>query len=269
MLNKKIKILFLADIIGKIGRKAVTKELPKLKRKYKPDVVIANAENLAHGIGFTEKTIKEMVEAGVDVFTSGNHAWDRPKSSDLLKDRSYAIIRPDNYPKKKAGLGVYEFKISQNKIIVVNLLGKVFIPDSTHSPFKAMEKILEEYKDEIVIVDFHGEATSEKNAFGLYFDGRVSAVIGTHTHVPTADGRIFDKGTAYVTDAGMIGYYDSVIGADKKIIFNLFLGTGTTSKKHDLPDHGDCQFNAIYLEIDPKTRRAEKIKRVDNIIKIN
>lgn len=263
-----IKIIFLPDIIGKIGRRAVTKNLPKLINKYQPDLIIANAENLAHGIGFTEKTLLEMTEAGIGVFTSGNHVWKKAGADEILNSANSPIIRPANYSKKRAGMGWKEIEIGQNKIIVVNLLGKVYIDEDVACPFKTMEKIIQNNKKAIFIVDFHAEATSEKTAFANYFDGKISAVIGTHTHVPTCDQRILSEGTAFVTDAGMIGYYDSIIGAEKKQVFNLFLGTGTSGKKHDLPDKGTCQFNGIYLEINNKTGQATKIERLDQLIKV-
>lgn len=263
-----IKIIFLADIVGKVGRRALTQYLPKLKNKYKPDLVIANAENIAHGIGFTQKTLNEAVEAGVDFFTSGNHAWGKAGSDEILNKKPPLVIRPGNYKGKKSGVGYQEIEIGSNKLIVVNLLGRVFIPDKLNSPFKALEKIIKKHKNHVILVDFHAEATSEKNALAQYFDGKVSAVLGTHTHVPTSDNKILSSGTGYVTDIGMIGYYDSIIGSNKGQIFNLFLEKGQSSKKHDMPDHGDCQFNAIYLEIDPKTRKTIKIKRLDKIIKV-
>ncbi|OGY43469.1 MAG: metallophosphoesterase [Candidatus Buchananbacteria bacterium RIFCSPHIGHO2_02_FULL_40_13] len=273
-----LKIIFLADIVGKIGRRATVQYLPKLKKKYKPDLVFANAENIAHGIGFTEKTLNEVIEAGVDFFTSGNHAWSKAGSDKILNNRPPLVIRPANYQGKKSGVGFLEIKpaagsplakkIGQNKIIVVNLLGRVFIPDKLNNPFKVLAKIIKKYKDQIIIVDFHAEATSEKNALAQYFDGQVAAILGTHTHVPTSDSKLLAKGTGFITDIGMIGYYDSVIGASKNQIFNLFLDRGQSSKKHDLPDYGYCQFNAVYLEIDPKTQKTVKIKRLDKIIKV-
>lgn len=263
-----LKIIFLPDIIGKIGRAAVKKQLPLLIKKYRPHLVIANAENLAHGIGFTEKTLAEMTAVGVGVFTSGNHAWKKADADKILNDPNTPIIRPANYPGKKSGAGWKAIKIGQNKIMVVNLLGRVYIKEEVNCPFKTLEKIIKKNPGAIFIVDFHGEATSEKNALAQYFDGRVATVIGTHTHVPTCDERVLEKGTGFVTDGGMIGYYDSVIGADKYQVFNLFLETGKSSKKHDLPEKGLCQFNAIYLEIDEKTKKTKMIKRLDRVIKI-
>ncbi|MFA5048082.1 MAG: TIGR00282 family metallophosphoesterase [Patescibacteria group bacterium] len=263
-----IKIIFIADIVGKIGRKAVAEYLPKLKKQYQPDLVIANAENLAHGIGFTRKTLDEMREVGVDFFTSGNHAWKKAGSDEVLDDKNFPIIRPDNYADKRSGVGYRAIKIGVNKLIVVNLLGQVFITDDLLSPFQSMEKVLKKEKEAIFIVDFHGEATSEKIAFAQYFNGKIAAVIGTHTHVLTADARILSSGTGFITDAGMVGYYDSIIGADKGQIFNLFLSSGKSSKKHDLPEVGECLFNGVYLEVDEKSAQTVKIKAINKVINI-
>ncbi len=267
-----LKVIFIGDIIGKIGRKAVIQHLNSLKKKYLPDLVLANGENIAHGIGFTHHTLAEVREAGVDLFTSGNHAWSKGSADAILDDPDPMIIRPANYPKKKSGLGLKTLsvkKISQNKILVVNLLGKVFIDEPVTCPFKSLERIAQEYQDYIIVVDFHAEATSEKLAMGHFAAGKVAAVLGTHTHVPTCDARILDRGTGYVSDIGMVGYYDSVIGADKRQVINMFLKEGTSSKKHDLPETGECQFNAVYLEIDVKTKQTKKIIRVDDIVKVN
>lgn len=263
-----VKVIFIGDVVGKIGRRALTKYLPKLKTKYKPDLVIANAENIAHGIGFTVKTLAEAIEAGVDVFTSGNHTWGKAGVDKILNKKPPIIIRPANHIGRKSGVGKVEINIGQNKLIVINLLGKVFIDENLHSPFKTLEKLLKKHQNDMVLVDFHAEATSEKNALGQYFDGQVSAVLGTHTHVPTADHKILTSGTGYITDVGMVGYYNSVIGSRKDQIFDLFLEKSRGSKKHDVPDTGQCQFNAIYLEIDPKTNKTTKIKRLDKIINI-
>ncbi len=263
-----MKIIFLSDIVGKIGRQAVIKQLPKLKKEFQADLVIANVENLAHGMGFTHKTLAEIFSAGVDICTSGNHAWEKGGTDDILDDPETKVIRPANYSSKKSGSGWQEITVGQNKLIVVNLLGKVFIDEEVACPFKTLEKILAKFKDLPVVVDFHAEATSEKAALANYFDGRISAVIGTHTHVQTSDERILEEGTGFITDAGMIGYYDSVIGARKDQVFNLFLNKGISSKKHDLPDSGKALFNGVYLEINPKTKKTVKIERINKIIEI-
>ncbi|MFA5124894.1 MAG: TIGR00282 family metallophosphoesterase [Patescibacteria group bacterium] len=269
-----IKILFIADIVGKIGRNAVKQELPRLRKKYKPDLVIANAENLAHGIGATQKTIDEMKEVGIDAFTSGNHIWEKAGSDIMLDDEHNKLIRPANYPTKKSGRGQLIINIGENKLIVVNLMGRVFFDcgdrerDALHDPFKTLDKIISEDRRALYLVDFHAEATSEKIALANYFDGRVTAVFGTHTHVQTADERILSKGTAYISDAGMVGYADSVIGADKQQIYNLFLKIGQTSKKHDVPSRGQAVLNGIYLELDEKSRRAGKIERINKTVEV-
>ena len=269
-----IKILFIADIVGKIGRNAIKQELPRLKKKYKPDIVIANAENLAHGIGATQKTIDEMKTAGIDMFTSGNHIWEKAGSEAMLEDEHNNLIRPANYPSKMPGRGQWEIKLGENKLIVVNLMGRVFYDygerkrEVLHDPFKTLEKIIATDRRVIYLVDFHAEATSEKVALANYFDGRVAAVIGTHTHVQTADERILAKGTAFISDGGMVGYADSVIGADKQQIYNLFLKIGQTSKKHDVPAVGEAVLNAIYLELDAKTGQAKKIERINELIEV-
>lgn len=263
-----IKILFIADIVGKIGRNAVALYLPNLKKKYHPDLVIANAENLAHGIGFTQKTLNEMREVGVNGFTSGNHAWEKASSDEVLNNLNNQIIRPANYPSLKSGRGWMEFKIAEHRLIVVNLLGRVFIDEKTHNPFATLDKIIAKDRKVLYLVDFHAEATSEKVALAHYFDGRVVAVIGTHTHVQTADEQILENGTGFISDAGMVGYKNSVIGSDRQQVLNMFLGTGKSSKKHDLPAHGEAIFNAIYLEIDPRQGKAIKIERINKIVEV-
>lgn len=263
-----IKIIFISDIVGKIGRNAVAQQLPALRRHYHPDLVIANAENLAHGIGFTGKTLQEMTDAGVDFFTSGNHAWKKNGADEVLSAPNPIIIRPANYSSRKSGVGYRELKIGQISLFVVNLLGEVFIDEKVANPFRTMENLLKISQKNLVLVDFHAEATSEKTAFANFFDGKIAAVIGTHTHVQTADERILDKGTGFITDAGMVGYYDSIIGANKEQIYNLFLDRGKSSKKHDLPNSGLCGLNAVYLELDEKERVTRKIERINKVVKV-
>ncbi|MFC1598548.1 YmdB family metallophosphoesterase [Patescibacteria group bacterium] len=214
-----IKILFLADIFGQLGRQGVIKILPELKKQYQPALTIANVENLAHGRGVTKTTISEMQEAGIDFFTSGNHIWDKKDGITILEQKDSPLIRPANYIEGTAGQGEKVLNIGENLILVINLIGKVFISDDYNCPFKQADKILKKYAKENlagIIIDFHAEATSEKVALGHHLDGRVSAVLGTHTHIQTADDQILEKGTAYITDSGMIGPQDSVIGLDKK-----------------------------------------------------
>jgi hypothetical protein len=269
-----LKILFIPDIVGKVGRNAVTQYLPHLKKKYHPDIIIANVENLAHGIGATQKTLNEMKEMGIDIFTSGNHIWEKGGSDGMLNDPTNHLVRPANFTSKKAGVGHLVFQLGEIKLNVVNLMGKVYWgwgddkKEILHDPFKTLDKIVEQDRQGIYFVDFHADATSEKSALANYFDGRVAAVCGTHTHVQTADERILDQGTAFITDAGSVQYYDSIIGADKQQIYHLFMKTGQSSKKHDLPSTGAALFNGVYLEIDIKSRKAKKIERINEVVNV-
>ncbi len=269
-----VKILFIADIVGKIGRNALKQELPRLKKAYQPDLTIANVENLAHGIGATQKTLDEMKAIGIDLFTSGNHIWEKGGSDEMLDNPDNKIVRPANFPTKKSGVGSVEIKIGEIKLNVVNLMGKVYYgwekdkKEILHDPFKTLDKIISKDRQALYLVDFHADATSEKSALANYFDGRVVAVLGTHTHVQTADERILPLGAGFISDAGMVGYYDSIIGADKQQIYNLFSQIGQSSKKHDLPSTGWSIINAVYLEIDDVSRRTTKIERINEIINV-
>lgn len=266
---KPLSILFFGDIVGKPARKAVAALMPEIKKEYKPDLTIANVENLAHGIGVTSKTLTEMREVGIDFFTSGNHVWGKPEIYDILKDPDFPMIRPDNYGSDSPGTGHKTVMVGQNQVLVINLHGQVFIEEELSNPFHALDAILQQYKKNelaAIIVDFHAEATSEKVAFGWYADGRVSAVLGTHTHIPTADDTILPQGTGYITDVGMAGRVESVIGIDKDIIVDKF--TEKDSRAHDISDHGDCVVNAVALTIDTTTKKTTAIKRIQKYITI-
>jgi len=260
-----MKIIFLGDIVGKPGRKTVKEFLPKVKEKYKPDLIIANAENISHGNGFSPDSIKEMMEAGIDFFTTGDHAWDNKQGVLKLNDEKFPVIRPANYPPKNVpGRGYAIIKDKHgNKVLVINLMGRVFIKKDFDCPFRKLDEILEETKKEkfsAILVDIHAEATSEKYAMGFYADGRVSAVVGTHTHVPTRDLRILENGTAYVSDLGMTGSLDSVIGVKKEIIIHSFLTQ--LPVKHEVEEEGTMVFNAVFIELDEKTRKALNVEYV-------
>lgn len=264
-----MRILFIADIVGKIGRRAIQKLLPELKTELKPDFVIANAENIAHGTGVTQSTLTELIEAGVDFFTSGNHILSKPEALEILSDPDSVLIRPANYPSTMAGVGFKIVEVKGNSVLIINLLGQVFMREGPGSPFKKLDEILATLKDQplaAIIVDFHAEATSEKVAFGWYADGRVSAVLGTHTHVPTADPKILPQGTAYITDVGMVGATESVIGDDKELIIESFVKQ--TPHKIEIPKSGEVELGAVLVEIDPKTKKAIKIDRLDRKIEV-
>jgi len=264
-----MRILFFGDIIGKIGRQAIKKTLPKLKKEYQPDIIIANAENLAHGIGVTKKILDEMVEAGIDFFTSGNHVFKKPEAEELLTAKDSVLLRPANYLSPMPGEGFKVIEVGSKSILVINLLGRVFMKEDFACPFKKIDEILAQVDQKNlagIIIDFHAEATSEKVAFGHYVDGRVTAVLGTHTHVPTADLKILPQGTAYISDVGMVGASDSVIGDKKEPIIDSFLTE--TNPKIEIPEEGEVEVDAVFLEISPKTKKVKNFERLDRKIKV-
>ncbi len=216
-----MNILFFGDIVGRPGRGAVRKHLAEIKKKYAIDAVIANGENLASGFGMTEDTYNEMRGVGIDLFTSGNHIWDRKEFAPLLEHPQTRVIRPANYPKGVLGRGFEVLSVGEKKLLVVNLSGRSFMREHYDSPFTTMETILalpEARAADAILVDHHAETTSEKNFIGYWLDGKVSAVVGTHTHVQTADERILPKGSAYITDVGMTGPLHSSIGMDLETV---------------------------------------------------
>jgi len=254
-----LRILVIGDIIGKPGREAVRELLPGLLHEYTLDLVVANGENTAGGLGLTPDTAQELFDSGVDVITSGNHIWHHKEILPYL-DGNLPILRPLNYPPAAPGHG-YLFR---DNVLVVNLIGRTFIGDFD-CPFRAMDKLLAEFNDKakVIIVDFHAEATSEKVAMGWYLDGRISALLGTHTHVGTIDSRIFSRGTAYVTDIGMVGPKDSVIGVDADSVLKRFL----TQIPRRLPvGKGRVSFDAIFVEVDEDTGKAIAIKRIGRLV---
>ena len=250
-----VLILAVGDIIGKPGRQAINKLLPDLRQQYGLDLVIANAENTAGGLGLTPTTAKELLNAGVDVLTSGNHIWAQKEIIPYLEGEM-PILRPLNYPPSVPGKGY----IVNSQAMVVNLIGRTFMGDFD-CPFRAMDKLLAELepKPPVIIVDFHAEATSEKMAMGRYLDGRVSAVLGTHTHVGTTDAQLFPQGTAYVTDIGMTGPIDSIIGDDIESVLQRFL---TAIPYHLSVGKGKVMLNAILVKIDDNSGRAISIDRI-------
>jgi metallophosphoesterase, MG_246/BB_0505 family len=253
-----LKILAIGDIIGKPGRQAVRQLLPGLYREHKIDLVIGNGENAAGGVGLTLSTARELFDSGIDVITTGNHVWAHKEIIPYL-DGELAIIRPLNYPPSVPGCGY----LYQNNVLVVNLIGRTFI-GNFDCPFRAMDQLLARLEGkQNIIVDFHAEATSEKVAMGRYLDGRVSAVLGTHTHVGTIDARILPQGTAYVTDIGMVGPLNSVIGDDVNSVLNRFL---TQIPGHLAVGKGAVSFDALLVEVNEETGRAVDIKRIQKTV---
>lgn len=264
-----IKVLMFGDVVGRVGRRAVALALPGLKKKYRPDLTLANAENLAHGVGVTPTTFEEIRQAGVDFCTSGNHVWDKPDVMAMFEDQTLPLLRPANYPPGNPGRGAALVPVAGGQLLVVNLMGRVFLQQNYDCPFRTLEAILEEYRDVPrlgTVVDFHAEATSEKVAFGLAFDGRVSAVLGTHTHVPTADAEVLPGGTAYLTDIGMVGAKGTVIGVDKRNVIRQFLLQRPTG--FEQPERGVCAVNAVCVTIDGATARATGIERADEQVEV-
>ncbi len=254
-----MKVLFIGDIVGKPARKLLNKALDPLKKELKADVVIANAENAAGGSSITPDTAKEVFRSGIDILTSGDHIYRKKEAQKVLED--LPVIRPLNYGDLAAGSGYLVKEVNGVKIAVVNLLGRVFM-QPVDCPFKAIRDILPKLKKEagIIIVDMHAEATSEKLAMGHYLSGKVSAVIGTHTHIPTADKRIIKDFTAYITDVGMTGSSDSILGRQKEPIIEKFITNMPV--RFDLAKEG-LRIQGVVLDIEEKEGKALSIERVD------
>lgn len=265
-MSSPFKILFFGDIVGSIGRRGIISELPKLKEEFAPDFIIANVENVAHGRGITAKTLQELDAAGVDAYTSGNHVWENPAglrcfTDDAWKDR---LVRPANVDPSRVGRGSVIVEKNGVRVLIVNVMGQLFMKDTMSSPFLTMDRILAESGPvDLRIVDVHAETTSEKEALGHYLDGRVTAVLGTHTHVPTADAKILTDGTAYVTDVGRNGGMDSVVGFEKNAAVQRFLEP--SNKAYDPSDTGSIEINAILVTADPATGLATHLDRIRRI----
>jgi len=260
-----MRILFIGDIFGRPGRNIVKDRLPGIVRDHQINLIIANGENSAAGFGITPALAEELFELNIDVITTGNHVWDKREIVDyfqLVEGNGHGparrVLRPANYPADMPGSGVYEGIKGQIPYAVINLQGRVFMA-SNDDPFRTADQLLQKIKAKVILVDIHAEATSEKISMGWYLDGRVTAVVGTHTHVPTADERVLPNGTAYVTDVGMTGPYDSVIGVEKEQILHRFL-TGLPSRFEAAK--GDPRLCAVLVECDPNTGKANSIQRI-------
>lgn len=254
-----MKILFIGDITGKSGREIVGEELPRLRQEFQPDLVIANADNATHGLGISPKTADELFSLDIDVMTGGNHLFDRKEIIEYLPGQP-RLLRCANYPEEVPGEAVFIGKAGNVPYLVTTLVGRVFM-SPYESPFKTLDWLLEERGKGIIIriVDFHAEATSEKLAFARYADGRVSAVIGTHTHVQTADEQILPAGTAFITDVGMTGPHGGIIGMATETVLPRFL-TGLPTRFE--PAMGMVQLHGLFLEIDDNSGMATTITRI-------
>ncbi len=255
-----MNILFIGDVMGRPGRKAVARHLPDLRRELQLDVVIANGENLAAGAGLTHDTAGELFAAGVDLLTGGNHLFDKSDGHGFIA-REERVVRPANYPPGTPGATLAVVDAPGGRLAVGCVLGRVFMRP-LDDPFRAVDALLEEARTREarhVVIDVHAEASSEKMALGWYLDGRAAAVVGTHTHIPTADERVLPGGTAYVSDIGMTGPYDSVIGMEKKAVIAHFL-TGMYQKFQ--PATRDIRLHAVRIRLDDATGRALSIERI-------
>jgi 2',3'-cyclic-nucleotide 2'-phosphodiesterase len=252
-------ILFVADVVGRPGRQAMAALLPGLKAELGPHLTIVNGENSAGGFGITAATVAELRSAGADLITTGNHVWDQKQ---FLKEivQVERVLRPANFPPSVPGVGSAVLHVDGEQVLVMNLQGRIFLSE-LDDPFRAADSILTDHPDtRIIFCDMHAEATSEKTAMGWHLDGRVSAVVGTHTHIPTADARVLPGGTAYVTDVGMVGPRDSVIGVNKEAALYRFR-TGIPQRFETAT--GVVTFNSVLVTINRHTGRATSIQRID------
>jgi hypothetical protein len=254
-----MNILVIADVVARPGRMAVLDNIANLRERYSIDIALINAENVAGGFSITPSIADEFFNNGIDLMTSGNHIFDKSEIIPYI-EKHPRLVRPANYPPGTPGKGLFVGEINGHKIAVMNLLGRVFMPP-VDDPFRVVEQCLREIPDDVKVrlVDVHAEATSEKYALGWFLDGRVSAVYGSHTHVPTADERILDNGTAYITDVGMTGSYGGVIGMDKHHILDRFTKFPARRAEHA---KGDVWICALVLDIDEKTGKARRIERL-------
>jgi len=252
-----VRVLMVGDVVGRAGRRTFTTLLPEIRRELGIDFVVVQGENIAGGFGLTRETVVELVDAGASVVTAGNHVWTRSEFLPCLDDASLPVVRPANYLESTPGRGL----IDLGSLVVVCLIGRLFMGDA-ESPFAAVDRLLEHLGPRrTVLVDFHAEATSEKQAMGWYLDGRVAAVTGTHTHVPTADARVLPGGTAYVSDVGMVGAADSVIGMRTREALGRFLTPAP--QRLTVEEAGPMVFNSVMVEADDSTGLAVSIERVD------
>lgn len=261
-----MRILFIGDVVAKPGRAAIREILPDLIKEKKIDLVIANIENLAHGKGATEKTVEEIRDAGVDIMTSGNHIWFRESFADIL-NKDPRILRPANYPGDYPGYGFTYADVDGQKVLIANLMGRQWMDEPTDEPYRTIDALLldqvEKEKPNTILIDYHAEATSEKAAMAWFLDGRVTAVVGTHTHVPTADPQILPKGTAFVTDIGMTGAVNSVLGVEPDIIIRKQKDPGPA--KFEWVESGPKVFRSVLIETN-KSGRAKSIERIDKTL---
>ncbi|GCF95773.1 metallophosphoesterase [Enterococcus florum] len=254
-----MRLLFIGDVVGSIGRQMLTDYLPRLKKKYHPQLTIVNGENAAAGRGITEKIYKKFLQDGVDVVTMGNHTWDNKAIFEFISTAK-KIVRPANFPEGTPGQGIIYVQVNEAEIAIINLQARSFMVD-LDDPFRKADQLVEEARTRtpFIFIDFHGETTSEKQAMGWYLDGRISAIVGTHTHVQTNDARILPKGTAYLTDVGMTGPYDGILGMKKEPVLEKFLTA--LPQRFEVIENGRSLLSACVIDLD-KHGLARKIEAV-------
>lgn len=257
-----MRLLFLGDVVGRAGRDAVARHLPGLRDRLSLDFVVANGENVAHGFGITERTARDLYESGVDCITTGNHVWDQREIVATI-DADPRLLRPINFPRGTPGRGIGVFTVGRRRVVVVNVMARLFM-DPLDDPFAAVDSVLATQRlgagVDAILVDVHGEASSEKMALGHFCDGRASIVVGSHSHVPTADAQVLPGGTAYQTDAGMCGDYDSVIGMKKEAAVQRFVRKMPGERLS--PAEGEGTMCGVFVELDPGTGRALRVDPV-------
>ena len=255
-----MRILFIGDIVGSPGREMLKKYLPKLKEKYRPTITIVNGENAASGKGITEKIYRQFLELGAQAVTLGNHSWDKKEIFDFIDDAKY-LVRPANFPQGVPGKGIVYLKVNQLEVAVINLQGRTFMAP-IDCPFTKADELVAEARKRtpIIFVDFHAETTSEKQAMGWYLDGRVTAVVGTHTHVQTADERILPGGTGYLTDVGMTGPYDGILGMERDAVTKRFLTA--LPVRFEVSETGQDQLSGVVIDVDDNSGKTKKLQRV-------
>lgn len=262
-----LRFLVFGDVVGRLGSEAISKALPILRKEYEPDSIIVNVENIAYINGISPTAMEEAFRWGVDVFTTGDHAWDNKDGIALLENKELAIVRPANYPTGVPGRGYHIFSKGAWRVAVINLQGQVFFKNDPLNPFIKLDEILEQ-KDikevDVVLVDFHAEASSEKRGMGWYADGRVSALWGTNTHVPTADAQILPEGTGYLTDAGMNGAYNSIIGVDRVAPLKMFLTQ--IKQRMEQAEKGPLEISALLIDVDPVSKKTINIAHIRRIL---
>lgn len=255
-----MNLLFIGDVVGSPGRDMIKEYLPKLKEKYRPHITIINGENAAGGKGITEKIYRQFLEQGAQAVTLGNHAWDNREIFEFIEEAKY-LVRPANFPKGTPGKGLVFLKYNNLEVAIINLQGRTFM-NPIDCPFQKADELVSQARERtpFIFVDFHAEVTSEKQAMGWYLDGRVSAVVGTHTHVQTADSRVLPGGTGYLTDVGMTGPYDGILGVEKEAVLKRFLTS--LPVRFEVPTSGRAQLSAVLFELDSKTGLTRKIERI-------